>query len=212
MSRRPAYVQPLLKSIGIGSPYFAVVIGVFLFINGFAAVLFYHIVLAAAIATHKINPVHFLLKGFRPVIGPLICLGGLLPGVVILLLWAFAKQESVDLSDIFLMLNLHGRLFTLFAVYACLVNPILEESFWRGCLKNNSRCPSGVDMLFAGYHALAVFPVLKPVFVVFVFTAMVFVGWLFRSLYRLTGGLFVPLMTHIIADIAILFAIRKIIQ
>jgi hypothetical protein len=39
-----------------------------------------------------------------------------------------------------------------------------------------------------------------------------FVGWIFRNIYRLTSGLVIPLLTHIVADIAILYALWKIMQ
>jgi membrane protease YdiL (CAAX protease family) len=142
----------------------------------------------------------------------LICLGGIVPGIVILYLWPIAKQEQTELSEILAMLNLKNVSFILFAIYASIVNPFLEESFWRGCFNSGALHPNVIDMLFAGYHALVVSPVLKAPFVLLVFLAMIFVGWFFRMLYRITGGLAIPLLTHIIADIAILFAIWRIMQ
>ncbi len=201
------------KILGISSPYLAVLLGVFLLKNGFGAVVFYHLVLFVCVAAiNKSNAMKLLSKGFQRYPDLLICLTGLVPGVIILYLWPIAKLEQVDLSQTLAMLNLDSQLFKLFAVYACLVNPFLEESFWRGCFKNDTRWPSFVDVLFAGYHGLAVFPVLNTGFVLFIFAAMVFVGWIFRTLYRVTGGLLIPLVTHIIADIAILWALWKIIS
>jgi hypothetical protein len=44
------------------------------------------------------------------------------------------------------------------------------------------------------------------------FVTLMFVGWIFRNIYRLTSGLVIPLLTHIVADIAILYALWKIMQ
>ena len=203
----------VFQAIGLCSPYIAVLVGVFIFKNIFPAVLFYHAVLLICITgINKSNAVKLLYKGYHGCIGPLVCLGGLLPGIVIIYCWPVAKPEEANLSELFSMLSLNKELFAVFAVYACLINPFLEESFWRGCFKSRSVLPTPVDALFAGYHAIAVYPAVKPVFAVFLFFVMTFVGWLFRYLYNFTGGLLIPLLTHIIADIAILYAFWMIMQ
>ncbi|MHC4524046.1 MAG: CPBP family glutamic-type intramembrane protease [Planctomycetota bacterium] len=213
MVGRQSPLENYLKICGIVSPYFAVLLGVFYFKNGFLAVLAYHLILLLCIVgINRTKAIKLILTGFHRNIGPLICLGGLLPGVVILFLWPIAKSESIKIDELFETINLTGTSFIVFALYACFVNPFLEESFWRGCFNSKAVMPNIVDVLFAGYHALAVFPVLKPVFVFLIFLTMAFVGWLFRTLYRISCGLAIPLLTHIIADIAILYAVWKIIQ
>lgn len=204
--------KSLLRIAGILSPYIAFIV----FVprgHPIAAILFYHITLLLCILGIE-GPDAFrrLARGFGPRIGPLICVGGCVPGFVIFYLWAIARQDSVDLANVFTSLHLSGPLFAIFATYSCLINPVLEESFWRGCFDNLSRLPNRIDALFAGYHAMAVIPVVKPVFVLLTFLSMVFVGWLFRTLYRRTGGLLIPYITHLIADIAILYAVWRLIQ
>ena len=202
-----------LKLCGIVSPYLVVILGVFFFKNGFFAVLLYHLILLICIIRiNRSQALKLLLSGFQRYIGLLICLSGLLPGVVIFLLWPTAKLESVDLAQLMKSVNLTDTSFTVFALYACLINPFLEESFWRGCFKPGSWIPNPIDALFAGYHAIVLIPVVKPIFVLLCFMALMFVGWIFRNIYRLTGGLAIPLLTHIVADIAILYGIWKIMQ
>lgn len=189
----------------------AVVAGVFFLRNAFAAVLFYHLVLLICIL--KLNGTgafRLLQKGFHRFIGPLICVGGIVPGVVIVYLWPIAKPSGTDITGTLDMLNLGGPMLLVFAIYACFVNPVLEEAFWRGSFSKGSIWPNPIDALFAGYHAVAIAPVVKPLFAAFIFAALVFVAWLFRQLYRLTGGLLIPFVTHVIADIAILYAIWTI--
>ena len=206
-------VENFFKTCGIVSPYLAVFLGVFYFKNGLFAVLLYHLTLSICII--GINGVKALkLIKSDPIrhISPLICLGGLLPGVVIFFLWPIAKLESINLAQLMESVNLTYTTFTLFALYSCFINPFLEESFWRGCFKPRSWTPNLIDALFAGYHAVVLIPVVKPVFVLLSFMALMCVGWAFRNIYRLTGSLSIGLLTHIVADIAILWAVWKIMQ
>ena len=213
MSHRRFSVEMFLRAAGIISPYLAVILGVFIFKSGLFAVLLYHFILAVCIiGINRSQTLKLIKSGFHRYIGPLICLGGLLPGMAILFLWPYAKQQTADLAQLMNSVNLTSTSFTVFALYACLINPFLEESFWRGCFKPASWRPGPVDALFAGYHAVVLIPVFTPVFVGLSFLALMFVGWAFRNIYRLTDGLAIPLLTHIIADIAIFFAVWKIMQ
>jgi membrane protease YdiL (CAAX protease family) len=206
-------VETFLKVGGITSPYLAVILGVFFFKNGLFAVLLYHLILLICIIGINGSKALILIKsGFIRHIGPLICLGGLLPGVFIFFLWPFAKQETANLDQLMESVNLTNTSFTVFALYACFINPFLEESFWRGCFNPGAWPPSYIDALFSGYHAIVLIPVVKPIFVLLAFMALMCVGWVFRNIYRLTGGLVIPLLTHIVADIAILYAVWKIMQ
>ena len=206
-------VEFFFKTCGVVSPYLAVFLGVFYFNNGLFAVLLYHLILLICIiGINRSQAVKLLASGFHQHFGPLICLGGLLPGVIILFLWPFAKQETVDLAQLMESVDLKNTSFVVFALYACFVNPFLEESFWRGCFKPGLWSLNPVDALFAGYHAVVLIPVIQPVFVLLSFTALMCVGWIFRNIYRLSGGLAIPLLTHIVADIAIFYAVWKIMQ
>jgi membrane protease YdiL (CAAX protease family) len=205
--------ETFLKVSGMASPYLAVILGVFFFKNGLIAVLLYHLILLICIiGINRSQALNLVKSGFHRHVGPLICLGGLLSGMVIFYLWPFSKQETVNLAQIMESVSLANTSFTVFALYACLINPILEESFWRGCFKSGPWFPNPIDVLFAGYHAILLIPVIKPIFVLLSFVALMCVGWVFRNIYRLTGGLAIPLLTHIVADIAILYAIWKIMQ
>ena len=213
MPGRRFSAETFLKVCGIISPYLAVILGVFIFKNGFVAVLLYHLILLVCIiGINRSKAIKLLVSGFHRIIGPLICLGGLAPGVAILLLWPYAKQPTVDLAELMSLVNLTHISFAVFALYACFVNPFLEESFWRGCFKHASWRPGLVDAFFAGYHAVVLIPVVTPVFGLLSFLALMFVGWAFRNIYRLTGGLAIPLITHVVADIAIFYAVWKLMQ
>lgn len=198
--------------LGICSPYIAVIGFVFMLRNLLLAVGFYHVVLLICIlAIRRTGSCKRCFKPFHWPFG-LIGLGGIVPGLVILYAWPLARLEHVNLADLMATLNINKPLFIAFSIYACLVNPLLEEGFWRGCFDTRSIRPNAVDLLFAGYHALAVSVILKPLFVVLILLAMTFAGWLFRMLYRGSGSLLPALFLHLAADIAILYAIWKLIE
>lgn len=203
----------LFQTAGIMAPYIAVLVGVFWLKNVLLAVLFYHAVLLVCIfGISRLGIFKQLAAGVHRFLTPLFILGGLTTGVIILVFWPLAVRSSVDLSHLLALLRLGPPWFLIFAAYACLVNPILEEAFWRGGFENRSPRPTAVDAAFAAYHALAVVPILKPHFVLLVFAAMTFVAWLFRALARRTGGLLTPYLVHLAADIAILAALWSIIR
>lgn len=211
MPLRKIPVNVFLKTSGVVSPYLAVVLGIFCFRNAFIAVLLYHLILLiCTISINRSESIKQLRTGFHKFFGPLICIGGILPGIIIYYFWPIARLNSVDLIEIMKSLELSNTSFLFFAVYSCLINPFLEESFWRGCFKPKTWFPDYIDGLFAGYHAIILLPVVKPLFVLLSFLALAFVSWFFRLLFRRTGGLLIPLITHIIADMAILFALWKI--
>lgn len=210
--QRSRQIDIILKICGIASPYLAVLLWLFYFKNAFVSVLLYHLLLFICIlGINGKKAIQLLASGFDRKTSWL-CLGGLLPTIVILMVWPIAKVESVDIADLFELVGLSKIAFCVFAFYACLVNPFLEESFWRGCFQPTLKRPAFIDLFFGGYHAIIVIPVLKLPFVILTFALMACVSWIFRNIYRLAGGLAIPLGIHIIADIAILAAVWKIIQ
>jgi membrane protease YdiL (CAAX protease family) len=213
MSVTEKHTVTILKTFGVLSPYLAVTLGLFLFKNGLLAVLLYHLILLVCIiGINRGKALTLLRTGFQPGLGALIALGGLLPGAMIYFFWPYAKQSGVNIEHIMASVHLSNASFAFFVVYSCFVNPILEESFWRGCFPGQSQLPGWVDGLFAGYHAVILIPVVRPVFVLLSFPALSGVSWIFRMLYRRTGGLAIPLVSHLVADIAILWAVWKMIH
>ena len=206
------HTETIWKLCGALSPYLAVLLGLFYFKNAFVSILLYHVLLLSCIiAINGTKAIQLLISGFDRKLA-FLCLGGLLPTIVILMVWPIAKVESVDIADLFELVGLSKIAFCIFTLYACLVNPFLEESFWRGCFQPTLKRPAFIDLLFGGYHAIIVIPALKLPFVILTFALLACVSWIFRNIYRLAGGLAIPLVIHIIADIAILAAVWKLMQ
>lgn len=210
MPPRQLLSKRAFQILGVCSPYLAVLVGIYRSENGFLAVVLYHLILLICIvALDKSNPFTRLLQGYHRYLGPL-CIGGLLPGILILFLWPSLTTGRIKLSCFLFTLRFDETLFIIFALYVCLVNPILEESFWRGCFTPGTLMPNYIDAFFAGFHLLIISRLVKLPYMVCAFLGLAFVGWFFRLIYRHTGGLLIPWLTHLIADAAILFAVWKI--
>ncbi len=95
-----------------------------------------------------------------------------------------------------------------FALYFCCVNGPVEELFWRGYLGQDSRRPTLRDAAFGGYHALVLLAFAGVIWAVPVFVGCLFAGWLWRMMRAATGGLALPVVTHLIADAGIVAAVH----
>lgn len=127
-------------------------------------------------------------------------------GAVILVLWPLAGDPSSPLAGRLADLGLEGASWWLFAAYYVLVNPFLEEIYWRGWLSTDSRLPAPIDGLFAGYHALVLVLFIGWPWVLVAFACLVAAAWLWRRLSKRCGGLAIPVISHLAADISVIAA------
>ena len=161
MSSLAAQPRPrfqLLYLTGLIMPYFTVWLGLYIFKNAWAAVLGYHIgiILLVTLAGAWPSPVKF-----RPsaMLWKLILFGltGCIAGVSVYVLWPFI-HVSPKLAESLLDWGLTPGSWPLFIIYGTLVNPWLEEIFWRGWLGSTSRHPILHDAAFAGFHLVILAP------------------------------------------------------
>ncbi|MBN2511738.1 MAG: hypothetical protein JXB18_02260 [Sedimentisphaerales bacterium] len=169
--------------------------------------MLYHAILALCVCIVNRAMVSELTKGFSLPQSFLFGFAALLCGLVIYWFWPHAKTDTVDLSAVLHNYKLDGFAGGLFAAYSILVNPILEELFWRGCFNPSPRKPAFIDLAFAGYHGLALNLVLQPAYVIAVIILLIGVSWLFRHLKLANRGLAIPYIMHLAADISIIASI-----
>ena len=188
-------------------PYGAVAIGLYALSSGWAAIGLYHLaaIAAMALAGYRQKDAR-LFSGWSAALGlPLaaLCFGGCL---LLYVLWPLIRLEGLALDRALLSLGLSGAAWWAFIPYYTLVNPVVEELFWRGFLGSDSTRPTLADVLFAGYHAL-VLATFMPWYVnAAEVLGLVFVAWIWRQLARRNGGLAIPLATHAAADLGIILA------
>ena len=127
-------------------------------------------------------------------------------GISLYFLWGvlgIAKDLAAQLQSI----GLTSSSWPLFIAYFSLVNPFIEEYFWRGVLGNNSKKLYPGDAVYAGYHALALWDRVHPLSILLAVIILTSAGWLWRQMAREDRGLLAPVLGHMIADFTILLTI-----
>jgi len=130
-------------------------------------------------------------------------LAGLAAGLGLWLTWPLAGIPS-DYPLRVEALGLRAETWLPFIAYFTLVNPLLEEIYWRGILGSDSRLPQPVDFLFAGYHVMIMALFASPPWVFFGFLILSGAGWLWRQLSCYAKSLLPAVLFHALADCSIL--------
>lgn len=195
------------KWIAIIPPYLAVWVGLFFFKSAWGALLGFHIaVLFVLVWLKPKTPLAVLFKPvpLSSIVGNvLLCSAG---GLGLYLLWNFLGIRP-ELQNTLQSLGLSGITWFGFTAYFSLVNPIIEEYFWRGELGNETRSFFIGDLAYAGYHVFVLWEKAQLYSVILAVVALVFIGWFWRQVYRRDGSLLAPILGHMAADLSILLAV-----
>ena len=188
-------------------PYLAVGIGLFWFHQVWGALLGFHvaIVLSLLLARAPI-PVKILFKSndIRWVILSALLCGS--SGIALYFVWPNLGVES-DLPVQIESFGLAGSTWLAFIAYFVLVNPLVEEYFWRGYLGSPVKGFHISDFLYAGFHALILWDRVQIGSIITSLIVLVLAGWFWRQLAREDQGLLAPVTGHMAADFTILLAI-----
>jgi membrane protease YdiL (CAAX protease family) len=197
-----------VKSIGAALvPYVTLGIGLFLLHNAWVALLSYHLGMLIILFFEK-KP--FSLKLMCPNMNPKILivnavLGGA-AGLLIYLLWPLLGLS--DNINLFIQsISLNTAIFPYFMAYFVLINPWLEEYYWRGYLGSNSKGIILHDLLFAGYHILILAGRLGIIWLVIAFIILFLTAWFWRQSGRWSQGLAASITSHFAADTSIILLI-----
>jgi membrane protease YdiL (CAAX protease family) len=188
-------------------PYLAVAIGVFWLQNAFAALLGFHlaIILSLLLARSSVPiKVLFTSKDIRWLIVNILLCGS--SGISLYFFWSYFAVIG-DISSHVESLSLTSATWPIFITYFVLVNPLVEEYFWRGYLGSPTRRLHPSDFLYAGFHGLIMTGRMQIGAVVYSLILLVLAGWFWRQIARASGGLLAPVLGHMAADFTILMAI-----
>ncbi len=196
-----------MKWIAPSLAYLAVGLGLFVFHSAWGALLGFHVAILGSllIARPKI-PVSVLFTSANSKWILVSVLLGASSGAGVFLFWNYfgiANNLPVQLEA----LGLNRATWLPFIVYFALVNPFVEEYFWRGYLGSVSRWIRWNDLLYAGFHALILYGRVHPLATVVAVAILTIAGWFWRQLKRKDGGLLASVLGHMAADLTILLAI-----
>jgi hypothetical protein len=185
-------------------PYLAIWAGLFLFQNAWVALIGFHFALLFALAVARPNiPVGVLFKSKHPkwIFASALFCGS--SGIVLYFFWdlfGVADNLRAQLEAI----GLNSSSWFAFSVYFSLVNPFIEEYFWRAYLGSDAKELRASDFAYAGYHALILWRKTHPLAVAFAVVTLVLVGWFWRQVRREDEGLLASALGHLAADFTIM--------
>jgi len=187
--------------------YLAVGLGLFQFHSAWGALLGFHVVIIVSLMIVKPNiPVSILFKSTNIkwiLLSVLFCGSG---GVALYFLWnifGFASNLPTQVEA----LSLNPSNWLTFIAYFAIVNPFIEEYFWRGYLHNPTKNLYLYDFIYSGFHGLILIGKVHSYSILFGLSALVFAGWLWRQIAREDHGLLAPTLGHMAADFTILMAV-----
>ena len=188
-------------------PYLAVWAGLFLLKSAWLSLIGFHlaILLTLAVARPEI-PVRILFQSRSPkwiLINVLLC--GM-SGVGLYFLWDLFGMAA-DLPAQLRSIGLTSSSWIWFIAYFSLVNPFIEEYFWRAYLGSGTRGVYPGDLVFAGYHGLILAGKTRSPSIVFALVCLVFIAWFWRQSRRADGGLLAAGLGHMAADLSILVCV-----
>lgn len=188
-------------------PYLAVAVGLFWVQNAWAALLGFHLAIVLSLLLARVSlpvKVLFTSKDIRWIIlSILVCSSS---GVSLYFFWQDFGAVS-DLSTRIQALGLNSSDWILFIAYFTLVNPFVEEYFWRGYLGSPTKAFYLSDFVYAGFHAFIVMDKVSASSILYSLTVLVLAGWFWRQIARADRGLLAPVLGHMAADFTILIAV-----
>jgi len=205
--QQPSFSQRALGMAGLFMPYFTVWLGLYVLKNAWAAILGYHLGILLLVTLAGAWP---SLEKFRPG-APLwkiilFSLTGGLAGLAVYVLWPVI-HVSPGLPKSLLEWGLGPGSWPLFIIYSALVNPWLEEIYWRNWLGSTQAHPVYTDAVFGGFHLIILAPFFPPFWLAVVFIILTASGWMWRQVVRTGNSLLASTLFHMVADVSILLVI-----
>ena len=196
-----------MKWIAPALAYLAVGIGIFLFHSAWGALVGFHlaIIVSLLIARPKLSTtVLFKSTNFKWILVSVLLCGS--SGIALYFLWdkfGFANDLAAQVQA----LGLNSSNWFAFIAYFALINPFVEEYFWRGYFGNPTKSLYIYDFIYSGFHALILIGKVHVYSIIFGLSVLVFAGWLWRQIAREDHGLLAPVLGHMAADFTILMAV-----
>lgn len=194
-------------------PYIAVLIGMYLFQSAWLAILLYHIGVIGFLFFRKSTGLWMRMgRGLgTPLLVPglIVCA---MAAPVVYFMWPWIAISENILPRWLAYYGLSGWAWWLLIPYFSIVHPILEELLWReiGSDCNPRICRQ--DLMFAGYHVLVLFQLVKTPWLILVFVVLTSSSIFWRWAARRFGGCLLPTLTHAVADAGVMIAVHLLMD
>ncbi|MBN1368048.1 MAG: CPBP family intramembrane metalloprotease [Dehalococcoidales bacterium] len=199
--------QLLKKIIAPIIPYVTIGFGLLLLHNAWISIFAYHIGLIIIIMLSRERiPLKQLIQSTNYKIPMITAIVGACGGILLYLLWPLLSIPP-DINIYLQSIGLTQKTWPLFIIYFVLVNPWVEEYYWRGYLGSKSKSLTTGDIFFSGYHVMVIAGQVEIIWLFAVFIILFFGAWFWRQSNRISRGLLSSLVSHITADITVICAI-----
>ena len=191
-------------------PYITIGIGLLVFHNAWMAILGYHTGMVAVLSLSRTGiAVKRTFQSNRYWIPFVTALAGAGGGILLYILWPLLSVPD-DINLYIRSIGLDERTWPVFLAYFILINPFIEEYYWRGYLATDTKGIALNDLLFSGYHLIVLAGQMETIWLIVVFFGLTIGAWFWRQMNRLNGGLLASTISHITADITVILTIYYI--
>jgi len=201
---------PVKKILPPIIPYITIGIGLLIFHNAWLAILGYHTGMVAVLLLSKTGiTIKRAFQGNKYWIPLITALAGANGGILLYILWPLLSVPD-DINLYIRSIGLNERTWPVFLAYFTLINPLIEEYYWRGYLASAAKRIVLNDLLFSGYHLIVLAGQMETIWLFVVFFGLTVGAWFWRQMNRLNGGLLASAVSHITADITVILTIYYI--
>ena len=189
-------------------PILAVIVGIYGWESGWAAILIYHAGIGWAVLRNP-GRLRAVQWSSHPVAVAVLVAAGFLAGPVVLFGLPILTDAGVgeELADALGRLGLEGTSLWLFVAYFVLVHPAVEELGWRVVLEARSVRLHHHDLEFAAYHLLVLHWILPGHWILLLVAFATLAGSAaFWRWCRDRHGMVAVIACHAAADLAVLAA------
>ncbi len=194
-------------------PYVAIGVGLLIMRNAWATVCGFHGIMLAALWLHRRRwRVDALWGGGRPSWLPAIVLSVLAFGYGLTQLAGLFPGYGRHLRIVLNSLSLSGAGMGALGAYLCLVNPVIEEAFWRGLFFEGRKRLALSDLAYGGVHFLVFLPFMFSHYALIAAAFLSAMGYLWRRIASQQKGLAMPIAWHALGDASIILSVAVILR
>lgn len=195
------------KILSPSIPYITVGIGLLVFRNAWVAILGYHIGMIIMILSSETGiPVKQIFRSNNYSIPIITAVIGASAGPLLYVFWPLLVVP-IDINSYLHSIGLAEESWTFFLAYYILINPLIEEYYWRGYLGSRTKRIALNDLLFSGYHLIVLAGKVEIVWLIIIFLVLTFGAWFWRQFNRLSDGLLASTVSHITGDTTVILTI-----